>query len=139
MSDARAHCVPFALVVMAVCVYWLQETPWLQAASGSIVATHLVGIDNGARGMLAAIVVSPEMGIPRKTVRGVITPPPWPGQDVAPLHLHKADGKQLRSKGGRLGTRRGKRRQTEAAARPTALSFAAADEVPGRFHVHAKR
>lgn len=61
MSGVREHCVPTVLVVMAVCMYWLQETPWLQAASRDSAPTQLLGIDNIVCGVLAVLVVSPQV------------------------------------------------------------------------------
>lgn len=80
MSASSAHCVPkkmfqsvthntqqspgigsapIELAVMAICAYWLQETPWLQAASGDIATIQLLGMDVG-RGMLDIVLARNE-------------------------------------------------------------------------------
>lgn len=72
MNTIGAHCVPMALVVMDACVFWLQDTFRPEAASVDVAMTQLLGINQVERGMPAIGIGSPEMGIPRKVVRGVI-------------------------------------------------------------------
>lgn len=77
MSTVEVHCVPMAVVAMDACMLWLRDTWRLQTASGGAAMMQLYASMKLSMECLL-LILCPEIGIPRKAVRGVIDPLPRP-------------------------------------------------------------